>query len=224
MRLKSLKKKLIRSVFVKTLLGGGIALYLLFVRWTCRTKIHGIEHISPYWKNTTPLIVLFWHNRMALAPFAWKSKRPFFMLISPHEDGQVISKVIQFFGLSTVFGSSSHAQGAKSLSLLIRHLKQGHCVGITPDGPRGPRHKIKPGVFMAAYKGKADVIALSFSISRHKELNSWDKFCLPLPFGHIHMAIGKPIKAPTSLEEKEPFLALTQHALEEVSRLCTIVN
>ncbi len=218
MTLKSLKKKFIRSSFFKGLVSAVMALYLIGVKWTSRLKIHGIEHFHPYWTSKKPLIVIFWHDRMALAPFAWKSARPFFMLISPHEDGQLISRVIQFFGLKTLFGSSSHSQGAKSLALLIRHLNQGHCVGITPDGPRGPRHVVKPGVFMAAYKAKADVIALSFTTSRYKELSSWDRFCIPLPFGRAHMVISKPIKAPTSLDEKETFLSLAQHALDNVTQ------
>lgn len=218
MNLKSIKKKILRSFFFQTLIGALVAFYLLIVRWTCALKTHGKENIRPYWNGTKPLIVVFWHNRMALAPFAWQSHRPFFMLISPHDDGQLISKVIGFFGLKTVFGSSSHHQGAKSLALLIRHLKQGHCVGITPDGPRGPLHSVKAGVFMAAYKAGADVVALSFATSRHKELSSWDRFYIPLPFGKGHLVISKPIAAPCDMADKEAFLCEVEKALQEVTQ------
>jgi lysophospholipid acyltransferase (LPLAT)-like uncharacterized protein len=218
MNLKSIKKKIIRSLFFKTLISALVAFYLILVKWTCRLKVHGIENFHPYWNNKKPLIVVFWHNRMALAPFAWKSSRPFFMLISPHEDGLLISKVIGFFGLKTVFGSSSHHQGPKSLALLIRHLNQGHCVGITPDGPRGPLHVVKPGVFMAAYKAGADVVALSFASSRHKELSSWDRFYIPLPFGKGHLVIGHPVPAPRHCEEKERFITEVEEALSTVTK------
>ena len=212
---RKMKKKMIKSSLSQGILSLLVVFYLIIVRWTCRFRIHGLEHVRPYWREGKPVIIVFWHGRIALAPFAWDSSVPFLMLISPHSDGQLIARIIRFFGLKTLFGSSSHDGGPKILRQVIQQLRQGVSIGITPDGPRGPRHIPKAGVFLAAYTAQCDVIPLSFATSHYKQLSSWDRFFLPLPLGRGHAVYGAPILAPQCRSDQRLFLAQISQSLQE---------
>jgi lysophospholipid acyltransferase (LPLAT)-like uncharacterized protein len=211
-----LRKKLLKKNYVQKIFSFLIALYLLLVRYTCRWTYKGQEHILPYWQSKHPIIVVFWHNRMAMAPFAWRSKNPFFMLISQHSDGLIIAQVVRHFGIQCIAGSSSHGNGFKGLRGILRCLKKGHCVGITPDGPRGPCQVVKEGIFMASYLSQCPVIALSFATTRHRRLSSWDRFFVPLPFGRGMFAWSCPVMPPSQAEDKMVFMEKVSQALTHV--------
>jgi lysophospholipid acyltransferase (LPLAT)-like uncharacterized protein len=191
--------------------------YLLIVRWTCVWRRTGFHHIQPYWAKKRPVIVVFWHNRMAMAPFAWRSRTPFYMLISHHSDGRLISRIVKKLGIHTVQGTTSHQKGGSAVRGLIRCLKEGGSVGITPDGPRGPCEVLKEGVFMVSLLSGCDVLAVSFVTSRNVRLSSWDRFFVPLPFGKGGFYWSHPVAAPTSAEEKDIFLGKVQKAMDSVT-------
>ena len=107
------------------------------------------------------------------------------VLISPHFDGKLISKTIQYFGLGTLAGSSDKSP-AKVLIQSIKTLKEGFDIGITPDGPKGPRHEVSDGIIIMAQKAKAKVVLVEIKPTRYWQLNSWDKFTIPKPFGIIN--------------------------------------
>jgi lysophospholipid acyltransferase (LPLAT)-like uncharacterized protein len=211
-------KKVLKSPGFLAFLGLLVATYCRGIAWFCRWKTEGAEHIAPYLVGSHPVIVVFWHARMMLAPFAWKSRVPFFMLISPHSNGKLISRIVGYFGIQSVFGSSSHGRGAMALRHLLRCLRSGHCIGMTPDGPRGPREHLKEGVFMLSYASQCPVIALSFSTSCHKKIRSWDRFLLPFPSFRGYFVWSVPIAAPTMMQQKEGFLEQVQGALDGVTK------
>lgn len=215
--MKTFLKKCVKTSFVQNVMALLGVAYLLVVRWTCVWKRKGFNNIQPYWAKNRPVIVVFWHNRMAMAPFAWRSRNPFYMLISHHSDGRLISRVVKYLGIDTVQGTTSHHKGGSAVRGLIRCLKQGNSVGITPDGPRGPCQTLKEGVFMISLLSGCDVLAVSFVTSRHIRFSSWDRFFFPLPFGRGRFYWSAPIEAPRSEEEKETFLAKVQKALDSVT-------
>jgi lysophospholipid acyltransferase (LPLAT)-like uncharacterized protein len=117
------------------------------------------------------------------------------MLISTHRDGQIIARTVSHFGIETVAGSSSHG-GSAALRAMLRALKEGVCVGITPDGPRGPRMRASDGIVQVARLSGATVLPCSFSATRRRVVGSWDRFVIAWPFSRGVFVWGRPITVP----------------------------
>jgi lysophospholipid acyltransferase (LPLAT)-like uncharacterized protein len=108
--------------------------------------------------------------------------------------------------------------GAAALRSLVRLLKSGGHIGITPDGPRGPRMRISPGTMLLAALSGAPIVPVTYSASFAVRFKSWDRFLLPLPFGRLHVAIGTPLTVPRDADEA--MLSSLRLALEaELNRL-----
>ncbi len=140
-------------------------------------------------KNVTddPTIFATWHGDLLMLPYLYYQyrKKPHAkVLISDHFDGLLISKTIKYFGLGTIAGSSNR-NAVKALIQGIKALKEGYDIGITPDGPKGPKHQVSDGVIVMAQKAKANVVMVEIKPTKYWQLNSWDKFKIPKPFGVI---------------------------------------
>jgi len=123
------------------------------------------------------------------------------VLISPHFDGKLIAKTIKFFGLDSLAGSSDK-NPARVLIQAIKSLKDGYDIGITPDGPKGPRHEVADGIIVMAQKTGAKIVLVEIKPTKYWKLNSWDKFVIPKPFGTIHYYTSSEIDVSgLSLEE-----------------------
>jgi hypothetical protein len=141
------------------------------------------------------VIVAFWHNRLTMMPYCWPSPKPFHMLISSHPDGQLIANTVAHFGITTVSGSSRRG-GSEALRMLVRLVRDGISVGITPDGPRGPRMRASQGAVVLAGLAGVSILPAAVSVSRRIVFNSWDRLIIALPFGHGAMVWGDPIEVP----------------------------
>ncbi len=167
-------------------------------------------------KNKTPLIIGMWHNRLMMTPFASKKIRKkypnykFMTLASKHGDGKFVGRVMEKFGLITIFGSSNGGRKASrgiditSMRKIFNGLKNGDSIGITPDGPRGPNQKINGEIINIARISGAGIIAASYSCSRFKQLNTWDNFKIPLPFSTLCFYFDEsPIFVPKKSDEAD---------------------
>ena len=114
------------------------------------------------------------------------------MLISPHFDGELISRTIKYFGLGTLAGSTDKS-AARVLIQAIKTIKEGYDIGITPDGPKGPRREVADGIIVMAQKTGAKIILVEIKPTQFWELNSWDKFVIPKPFGTLHFYASQEI-------------------------------
>src|SRR5260221_8913285 len=133
----SLLKRLTRSEGFRRVACGLGAAYIRLVQRTSRWQVEGRERPERYWQQGQAFIGAFWHGRMLMIPGFWPTDRPVAMLISRHADGQLIRRTIGHFGVDAIAGSTSKG-GGEALRQIVRALKQGVCIGITPDGPRGP--------------------------------------------------------------------------------------
>jgi lysophospholipid acyltransferase (LPLAT)-like uncharacterized protein len=115
------------------------------------------------------------------------------MLISSHPDGRLISRTVAHFGIDTIAGSSRRG-GLEALLGMVRKLRHGESVGITPDGPRGPRMRAGNGPIAVARISGATIIPAAASVSRRMVLNTWDKLIVALPFGQGATVWGEPIR------------------------------
>ena len=198
-----LYKRILKQEFAINTIAALAAFYIYFVYITTRWKKVGYDRPAKLWEEDEPFIVAFWHNRLLMGAFAWRGqKKPFHMLISSHSDGKTIAKVVAHYGIKTIPGSKSKG-GIAALKSLLKVLKQGNYIGITPDGPRGPRLEISDGIISLAKLSGCPIVPVTYATSRRKVLGSWDRFIIPLPFSKGVLAWGEPIDVPKKLSAEE---------------------
>ncbi|TEY02709.1 lysophospholipid acyltransferase family protein [Campylobacter sp. US33a] len=177
--------------FKYSFLAFGIYILQWLIFLTCKKEYLGQK------LDDTPFVILFWHGRLALMPFAFryfeKKGKKAYVMISHHKDGDLIAKNIEFFKINTIRGSSS--KGAISaLREAFKVLDKKDDVVITPDGPRGPYHGIADGCIALAQKCKVKILLLNYEASAYWEFKSWDRMILPKPFSKIVYRISEPIE------------------------------
>lgn len=196
-------RRFLKSEFVYRLFAFLAASYIRLVFVTCKWATLGKEIPESYIQAKKPFIVCFWHGRLGMLACAWTWKdRPFRMLLSAHRDGQLIGRTVAHFGITSIAGSTQRG-GTQAFRGLLKTLRDGETIGITPDGPRGPCQVASLGVITLAKLAKVDMIPITFSTSRRYRLNTWDRFHLPLPFGRGAFLWGNPISPPTSGDSPE---------------------
>jgi lysophospholipid acyltransferase (LPLAT)-like uncharacterized protein len=156
------------------------------------------DAVRSYWRSGAPIIYTSWHGRTLLMPllYGWLKAR---VLASRSEDGELAARFIARFGLAVIRGSSSRG-GAEALRALARLLTEGTGVFVVPDGPKGPREVVKPGIVMLARLSGAPIVPMAFGASREWRLRSWDEFRIPKPFARCVMRFGEPIRIPRQLD------------------------
>lgn len=183
-----------------------------FFWFTCRKSFHIEGEITQ-----GQCVVVCWHGELLMSPQAYryfhKTQRSF-GIISRHFDGEIIARVLAFFDIGSLRGSSS--KGAKQVLLeAFRTLKSGSDLLVTPDGPRGPRYKVSGGAVALALKAKIPLVSINYRPSSYWQLNSWDKFIIPKPFCRIDFYLQSLNLEGMSLEEARAYLQkqMLVHAL-----------
>jgi lysophospholipid acyltransferase (LPLAT)-like uncharacterized protein len=195
------------------------ALLIRTVWATSRWRVIRAPGLERIWNSDKPFIVCFWHGRLMMMSFAWTRSQNFNMLISSHADGRLIAGTVARLGINTVAGSSSQG-GAGALRSLVQILKGGNSVGITPDGPRGPRMRASTGAIALARLSGAPMVPLAFSCRRRRIWNSWDRFVLAWPFTSGVFMWGEPIEVPGDADAA--MLDALQSNLEERMNSLTV--
>lgn len=139
-------------------------------------------------------IVTFWHGELLMQPFNYQKLKPkgkISAMISEHKDGEAITKTVEYLGIHSIRGSSTRG-GTKALINAIKELKGGDDIAITPDGPRGPRHSVANGIVAISQKTNAKILTFNCKPTKYWQLNSWDKFIVPKPFGTLYFYVGEP--------------------------------
>lgn len=132
-----------------------------------------------------------WHGRM-LAGMHFGRTRNFAVLVSPSADGDISERMLRAFGYRVVRGSSSRG-GARALRVLLGELRAGSVVVLTPDGPRGPRHGMNPGLAWMSRATGFPVVPVGVGCNRAWRLSSWDAFTIPKPFSRVAIMFGEPV-------------------------------
>lgn len=171
------------------------AQYIHLVWKTSRWEVIGDDIPRQYWHSGLPFILAFWHGRLLMMPYSWDKDRRIHMLISQHRDGQLIARTVAHFGIETIAGSSTRG-GSAALRAMLKALKAGDCIGITPDGPRGPRQRVSAGIINVARLSGVPIIPATYAAKRRILLGSWDRFLVPLPFSKGVFVWGRPIHVP----------------------------
>ncbi|MEM7813250.1 MAG: DUF374 domain-containing protein [Planctomycetota bacterium] len=193
----------IRSRTLNRLLARLIGLGLRTLYRTCRFEmVFAVPEASPY-DNTTGERFLYciWHEHLATV-IAARPAPAMSGIVSAHRDGGYVADVMEQFDILPVRGSSTR-RGAVALIKAIRNTSDRH-LAITPDGPRGPRRSIAPGiVFLAAKTGRRIVPVSIHAVSPWTIKGSWTDLSLSRPFGTVRVAGGAPLSVPASLKKGE---------------------
>lgn len=190
-----------------------------------RLEFVGAEELFDLWQRER-VILAFWHNRVLLMPLAARGQ-PICILISRSRDGELAARALARWGIATVRGSASRG-GAAGFLQLVRAYRRGYHLAVVPDGPRGPRYRVKQGVIHLAKATGATLFPVTYSASRFVQLRSWDRLLIPLPFARVRYYVGSPIYVgPDSTTEhleharselEQRLTALTERADRETAR------
>jgi len=190
-----------RGLRNRALIGAtGVGVRTLFL--TMRFRVEGWEAARKQLEQTGGILVL-WHN-VVMIPLAHSCRREMRALISVGRDGEFAARVMRGFGVEPIRGSTSRA-GARALREAVARARttRGMRLGLTPDGPRGPRYRFQIGaVWLAAATG-LPVIPLGVEVSRAWHLRSWDRHRIPKPFSRAHMVFGDPVFVPDGLNRDD---------------------
>jgi lysophospholipid acyltransferase (LPLAT)-like uncharacterized protein len=216
--MKNFSRGIIRSDALRRALCRIIALYIRFVFATSRWTIEGDEQAAHFHRDKRPFILAFWHGRLLMMPMAWPRDVTIHMLISGHRDGRIIADAVGHFGITSIAGSSSRG-GLAALRAMVKQLKNGDCVGITPDGPRGPAMQASQGIVAAARLAQVPIIPLAYATRWRRVMRTWDRFHLPFPFTKGLHLWGEPIEVPADSDEAamERYRQLVENRLNALS-------
>jgi lysophospholipid acyltransferase (LPLAT)-like uncharacterized protein len=160
---------------------------------------------------------LLWHE--ALLPLLWQHRgQGIAIVVSEAREGRYLADFATSLGYRALYGSSTRG-GARALLGAVRELRAGRTVAFTPDGPRGPRRELKPGVIAAAQRGGAVVVPLHAESDQAWRLHSWDRLMIPKPFARIRITYGQPFEVGEGEDGFEEGVARATASLDQVSRM-----
>jgi lysophospholipid acyltransferase (LPLAT)-like uncharacterized protein len=196
---------------------------LRVLSWTWRLRL--IDEHNVLREPIGPVIVCLWHNRLALSMRMWERfgvkkihSAGLVALISASHDGGVLARVLKYFNVEAVRGSSSR-RGPQALLELTSWSEKDYSIAITPDGPRGPRYQIHDGIVALAQITGRSILPASTRVNWKFCLRSWDRFQIPLPFSRCEVRVGPLVKISRDSTEEERVARKTE--LENQMRALT---
>jgi lysophospholipid acyltransferase (LPLAT)-like uncharacterized protein len=196
------------------------ATWLASIAWkilklTLRCSAVGATAVKSLVEADQRIVFPFWHRRLVMMPIGYPffrrgadgERRGVAILSSDSKDGEISAAIWRHLGIHAVRGTASHGQGAQGLVKMIQIVRKGWDLGITPDGPRGPRFEVKPGAIAVARKTRAWIVPISVAYSAAWQLNSWDKMLIPKPFSRVAVLYGEPYQVPEQIADETPYSA-----------------
>ncbi|MFW7379753.1 MAG: lysophospholipid acyltransferase family protein [Oligoflexus sp.] len=166
------------------------------------------------------LAIATWHQNSILG-ITGHAKQGICIIISASIDGEIISWIANKLGLKSIRGSSSRG-GREALLALVRYVRQGGRVAFTVDGPRGPRHEVKPGILSLAKKTSCPILPMGAIAERYWSLSkTWDHFRIPKPFSRVRVYYKEPIMLASDgdqaliIDDAKQRLTQALHAIED---------
>jgi lysophospholipid acyltransferase (LPLAT)-like uncharacterized protein len=172
---------------------------LLGMSW--RLEFRGVREYDRKLAGGARCVFAFWHARLMPLVYTHRS-RQIAVLVSHHRDGEWIARLIERLGFATARGSSTRG-GEEGVREMLTLARRDHLLAITPDGPRGPAERVKPGLVYLASRTGFPVVPVATAANRSWVFRSWDRFRLPHPFARVVVAYGAPLEVPAELAEDE---------------------
>ena len=189
------------------------AVRLLAATWRIRTEHE--ERWRRLYEAHRAHVFLLWHE--ALLPLLWQHRgQGIAIVVSEAREGQYLADLGRVLGYRAVRGSSTRG-ASRALLGAVRELREGRAVAFTPDGPRGPRRELKPGVVAAAQRGGGVIVPIHAEASRAWRLHSWDRFMIPRPAARVTIRYGRPFEVAPGETGLAEGLAEAGRRLEEIA-------
>ena len=210
-------KNFLKNYFIKKFLSLIGALYVYIVYISSQKTFINKDNFNKLILENKSFIYALWHDQLLLSPFTWQTRNRIDILISKHKDGDIIADLIKYHGFNSIRGSTNNPSKEKekntisSIRKIIKTLKANVSIGITPDGPRGPRHKVSEGTINIARISNKKILPMALAYKEQWVLNTWDKFIIPKPFNKICIVWGDPI----DIEIIKIDVPIQQEALEK---------
>lgn len=181
--------------------------------WTWRVRLIEPDSLQTSLDNKTPVVLAHFHGD-ELALISIVKRYRIATIASQSKDGELMAKVLKWMGAKTSRGSSTRG-GVQALKGLLRLLKDGGNCSFAVDGPKGPLHKVKPGVFELSRMVNAPIYAVGVAVDRAIHFpRSWNKTFLPKPFAKVVIYWLGPLPAVSrDVDPRNPDLALELEAL-----------
>lgn len=198
---------------------GYMVIHLVFV--TIRMRFFNDRFVWNRFHDGQSVIFAFWHNRLAYMPYAYTRRfrrKNLVTMISRSKDGRLVGRICELFGLHVAYGSSSRG-GSEALREMIRMAKEKSMdCGITPDGPRGPKYVVQPGIISVAQQTGLPIVPICYDVRHKIKLKSWDGFYVPIPFTSGAAMFGEPIYVPETVtaSQRDELLGELQHRLNGI--------
>ena len=205
-------RHILQNDFVLRFLCALGALYIRFCFTLGRWQVVNGHIPQQLWDKGRPFILSFWHGRLLMMPYCWRKGVPIHTLISQHRDGSILARMVSHFSIRTIEGSSSRG-GGTALRVILAALQAGESIGITPDGPRGPRMRVSSGIISIARLSGAPILPATFAVTRRKVLGSWDRFVVVWPLTRGVFVWGEPVTVAKDANE-----AAQETARQELER------
>jgi lysophospholipid acyltransferase (LPLAT)-like uncharacterized protein len=174
---------------------------LLGVTW--RVEIRGEERLERARKLSDSVIFAFWHGRLLVLSWSHRNSKVY-VLASEHYDGDLMGKTIEWLGFGHLKGSTTRG-GARALRELKGVLADGYDIGLTVDGPKGPRGRVQQGATELSRLASCAIVPITDTAKGRKIFDSWDRFQIPAPFAKVIVEYGEPLLVPAGagVEERE---------------------
>ncbi len=212
MKIKRHIKKFLKSDFAVQTAGFLVANYVRLVGLTMRVEQRGIENFVAANKDgEQPVMFCLWHGRLFMTPLYIPKTVKTNSLISKHSDGRLLASIQKRFNIGIIEGSTSKG-GLSAIREILRAIKRKEMLAITPDGPRGPARKVSGLSIEIAKKLDIPIIPVTFSCSRFKTVNSWDKLMIPKLFSKGIFMMGEAKKFESADELETALNKLTDEA------------
>ena len=202
------------TAFLTATLGKGLLNLLLK---TCHWEVTGASSLHLIAGKENCLLAL-WHNRIIIAPFFFHRFVPdriFAGFISNSRDGKLIDFLVRSYSKGRTIRVAHDAKYAGLKRVINCIEKDKWVVVMTPDGPRGPKYALKPGLVAAAVASQSNLFVLNWTADRFWELKTWDGLRIPKPFAKITVAVDSFPK----LDPELPFLKTDAQAFFEKTLL-----
>ena len=210
-------KNFLKNYFIKKFLSLVGALYVYIVYISSQKTFINKDNFDKLILENKSFIYALWHDQLLLSPFTWQTKNRIDILISKHKDGDIIADLIKYHGFNSIRGSTNNPSKEKekntisSIRKIIKTLKANVSIGITPDGPRGTRHRVSEGTINIARISNKKILPMALAYKEQWVINTWDKFIIPKPFNKICIVWGDPI----DIEINKIDVPIQQEALEK---------
>ena len=200
------------KIFYRYILPYVLFVILYLIGKTLRVQIINRDLESRLEKQGKAIIYTFWHGRMLYFPYLYRFSGKSTILTSPSKDGEIVARTAKIFGFSSIRGSS-FKKGGSALLKMARGIKEGKSVTVVGDGSRGPLYKVQEGIINLAYLTDVPILPVAYGAKNKIQLNSWDRFIIPIPFSKIKVMYGDPVYVDKNKKERN-----LQGKLEELEK------